>query len=50
MLSAGGFLGLGTHLVAVPFGSVHIVDRQMRLSGATRDSLKALPEFRYASS
>jgi len=49
ILSVGGFLGLGTHLVAVPFGSLHVVDKQMRLSGATRDSLKALPEFRYAS-
>ena len=49
VLSVGGFLGLGTHLVAVPFGSLHVVDKQMRLPGATRDSLKALPEFRYAS-
>ncbi|WP_175914425.1 PRC-barrel domain-containing protein [Burkholderia metallica] len=49
ILSVGGFLGLGTHLVAVPLGSLHVVDKQMRLPGATRDSLKALPEFRYAS-
>ncbi|MBT2792733.1 PRC-barrel domain-containing protein [Paraburkholderia strydomiana] len=49
ILSVGGFLGLGTHLVAVPFGSLHVVDKQMRLPNATRDSLKALPEFRYAS-
>jgi PRC-barrel domain len=49
ILSVGGFLGLGTHLVAVPFGSLRVVDKQMHLPGATRDSLKALPEFRYAS-
>lgn len=49
ILSVGGFLGLGTHLIAVPFGSLSVVDKQMRLPGATRDSLKALPEFRYAS-
>jgi PRC-barrel domain len=49
ILSVGGFLGLGTHLVAVPFGSLHVVDKQMRLPGATRDSLNALPGFRYAS-
>ncbi|MCC8405293.1 PRC-barrel domain-containing protein [Paraburkholderia sp. MMS20-SJTN17] len=48
ILSVGGFLGLGTHLVAVPFTSLQVADKQMRLSGATRDSLKALPEFRYA--
>lgn len=47
ILSVGGFLGMGTHLVAVPFGSVQIVDKQIRLPGATKESLKALPEFRY---
>jgi sporulation protein YlmC with PRC-barrel domain len=47
ILSVGGFLGIGTHLVAVPLGSVQIVDKQMRLPGATRESLKALPEFKY---
>jgi len=49
ILSVGGFLGLGTHLVAVHFGSLHVVDKQIRLPGATRDSLETLPEFRYAS-
>ncbi|MFL9858688.1 PRC-barrel domain-containing protein [Paraburkholderia madseniana] len=49
ILSVGGFLGLGIHLVAVPFDSLHVVDKQMRLPGAARDSRKALPEFRYAS-
>lgn len=47
ILSVGGFLGMGTHLVAVPFGSVQIVDKQIRLPSATKESLKALPEFRY---
>ncbi|WP_176060058.1 PRC-barrel domain-containing protein [Paraburkholderia sp. BCC1876] len=47
VLSVGGFLGMGTHLVAVPFSSIQIVDKQIRLPGATRDSLKALPEFKY---
>jgi hypothetical protein len=49
ILSVGGFLGLGTHLIAVSFTSPQVADEQMRLPGATRDSLKALPEFRYAS-
>jgi hypothetical protein len=47
ILSVGGFLGMGTHLVAVPWNSLQIVDRQMRLPDATKESLKALPEFRY---
>jgi hypothetical protein len=45
ILSVGGFLGLGTHLVAVPFGSLRVVDKQMHLPGATWDSLKALPKY-----
>ncbi|WP_353049310.1 hypothetical protein [Paraburkholderia strydomiana] len=49
ILSVGGLLGLGTHLIAVPFASLQVVDKQMRLPGATRESLSALPEFRYAS-
>ena len=49
ILSVGGFLGLGTHLIAVPFATLQVADKQMRLPGATRDSLKTLPEFRYAS-
>jgi PRC-barrel domain len=49
ILSVGGFLGLGTHLIAVPFARLQVAGTQMRLPGATRDSLKALPEFRYAS-
>lgn len=49
ILSVGGFLGLGTHLIAVPFATLQVADKQMRLPGATRDSVKALPEFRYVS-
>jgi hypothetical protein len=48
VLSVGGFLGLGTHLVAVPFSEIRIVEKQMQLPDATRDSLKSLPEFKYA--
>lgn len=48
ILSVGGFLGMGTHFVAVPFRSLQVVDKQMLLPEATRESLKALPEFKYA--
>lgn len=49
VLSVGGFLGMGTHLVAVPFSSLQVAGKQMLLRGGTKDSLKALPEFRYAA-
>ncbi|WP_341314031.1 PRC-barrel domain-containing protein [Paraburkholderia sp. IMGN_8] len=34
ILSVGESLGMGTHLVAVPFGSFQVVDKQMRLAEA----------------
>jgi hypothetical protein len=48
ILSVGGFLGMGTHLVAVPFDSLQISSKQVTLLNATKDSLLALPEFKYA--
>jgi len=50
ILSVGGFLGMGTHLVAIPFSDIHIVDKQMQLPDTTKDSLKSLPEFKYTPS
>jgi PRC-barrel domain len=49
VLSVGGFLGLGTKYVVVPFTSLKIIDKKMVLPGGTKDALKALPEFKYAS-
>ena len=47
VLSVGGFLGMGTKYVVVPFSSLQVKDKQMMLPGATKDSLKALPDFVY---
>lgn len=49
VLSVGGFLGVGSKFVVVPFSSLQVKDRQMVLYGATKDSLKALPSFKYAT-
>ena len=49
VLSVGGFLGMGTRYVVVPFSSLQVKDKRMVLPGATKDSLKALPEFKYNS-
>lgn len=48
ILSVGGFLGMGKHYVAVPFGDLQINAKQVTLPDATKSSLEALPEFRYA--
>ena len=47
VLSVGGFLGRGTKYAVVPFSSLHVKDRRVVLPGATVESLKALPEFKY---
>lgn len=49
VLSVGGFLGLGTKYVVVPFTSLKIVDKKIVLPGGSKDALKALPEFKYTS-
>jgi hypothetical protein len=38
IVQVGGFPGIGSHLIAVPYGS---------LPGATREQVKGLPEFKY---
>jgi hypothetical protein len=48
VLSIGGFLGLGTHLVVVPYETLKFADKKVTLPGGTRDGLKMLPEFKYA--
>jgi hypothetical protein len=49
VLSVGGFLGVGTKYVVVPYSSLQVKDRKMMLAGATKDSLKSLPAFKYSS-
>jgi hypothetical protein len=49
VLSIGGFLGMGTHLVAVPYETLKSADDKIMLPGSTENSLRMLPEFKYAS-
>jgi hypothetical protein len=49
VLSVGGFLGMGEHLVVVPFSRLQITGNRVLLPGGTKDALKALPEFKYAT-
>jgi hypothetical protein len=49
VLSIGGFLGMGTRLVVVPVSALEVKDKKMVLHNATKESLKALPPFNYAS-
>jgi hypothetical protein len=49
ILQVGGFLGVGAHLVAMPYDALKIDDtgKRIELPGATKDELKKLPEFTY---
>ena len=49
VLSVGGFLGMGTKYVVVPYNSLQVRDNKMVLVGATKESLKGLPEFNYSN-
>lgn len=49
VLSVGGFLGLGARLVVVPYADLRFADGRITLPGATRDELRALPEFKYTT-
>lgn len=48
VLSVGGLLGVGNHLVTVPLSKMQVAADQLQLPDATKDTLKALPEFKYA--
>lgn len=49
IIQVGGFLGLGSRLVAVPYTSLQISDdgRRIVLPGATKQQLEHLTEFKY---
>lgn len=49
VLSIGGFLGMGTHLVVVRYDSLKFApDNKILLPGGTKDGLKRLPDFQYS--
>jgi hypothetical protein len=52
VLQVGGFLGVGGHLVAVPYSSLVIdsVGKTITLPGASKDELKKLSIFTYPAS
>jgi hypothetical protein len=49
VLSVGGFLSMGTRLVVVPYDTLRFVDKKVMLPGGTKEGLKMLPEFKYAT-
>jgi len=48
VLSVGGFLGMGAKHVVVPASSLEVRNNKMILQGATKVSLKDLPDYKYS--
>jgi len=49
VIDVGGFLGMGKHRVAIPVDQFSDINaKKLVLPKATKDALKAMPEFRYA--
>ena len=49
VLSIGGFLGMGSRLVVVPFNTLKFAGKKVTLPGGTKEGLENLPVFEYAA-
>lgn len=49
IVSAGGFVGIGRHDVAVPFSQVEDRGGKLMMRGTTRDAVARMPSFEYAN-
>jgi sporulation protein YlmC with PRC-barrel domain len=48
IIGVGGFLGIGKHEVAIPMDQIKFQGDRFVIAGASKDALKAMPEFNYA--
>lgn len=49
VISVGGFLGMGSKLVSVPFDQLKVEADKVVLPGATKASLEGMPEYHYSN-
>ena len=48
VLSVGGFLGMGTHMVVIRYDNLKFADNKIVLPGGTKDGRRMLPTFQYS--
>ena len=48
ILGVGGFLGIGEHDVVIPVNQFKMAGDKLVLSGATKESIRAMPRFEYS--
>lgn len=49
VVSVGGFLGMGSKLVSVPFDQLKIENDKIVMPGASKASLEGMPEYHYTN-
>lgn len=49
VVSVGGFLGMGSKLVSVPFDQLKVENDKIVMPGATKASLEGMPEYHYTN-
>lgn len=49
IVSAGGFIGIGSHDVAIPVTQIQDKAGRLVMAGATKDIVKDMPRFTYAT-
>jgi sporulation protein YlmC with PRC-barrel domain len=49
VISIGGFLGMGSKLVSVPFDQLKIENDKIVMPGASKASLEGMPEYHYTN-
>ena len=49
IVGAGGFVGIGRHDVAIPVAQIQNNGGKLVIPGATKDTIKGMPEFAYAA-
>jgi sporulation protein YlmC with PRC-barrel domain len=47
IVSTGGFLGIGSHDVAIPAAQFKLSNDRLVLPGATKELIRAMPRFEY---
>jgi sporulation protein YlmC with PRC-barrel domain len=49
VISVGGFLGMGSKLVSVPFDQLKVENDKVVMPGATKASLEGMPDYHYTN-
>jgi sporulation protein YlmC with PRC-barrel domain len=49
IIGAGGFVGFGHHDIAIPVNLFQRHNGRLVLAGATKEAIKAMPEFEYSA-